>query len=94
MPKPVSLSEHNKPDACAALAAARGEAPGSSAGGEQPKFTTYAETPAGPRHLIVKFSEREPSPVTERWRDLLLNAHRRAGLPATQSCRKIQYFIA
>lgn len=54
---------------------ARGEIPGSSAGGEQPKFVTYAITPDGPRHLIVKFSLPEDNPVTLRWRDLLLAEH-------------------
>jgi hypothetical protein len=54
---------------------ARGEIPGSSAGGEQPKFVTYAETPDGPRHVIVKFTLPEDNPVTERWRDLLLAEH-------------------
>jgi len=90
MPAPEPLAEEQKPTAYAALAlaAADGDAPGSSAGGEQPKFTTYAMTPNGPKHLIVKFSEREPGPVTERWRDLLLAEHlalttlREAGIPA------------
>ena len=58
-----------------AVEASRGETPGSSAGGEQPKFLAYAETAAGARHVIVKFSVREDNPVTERWRDLLLAEH-------------------
>lgn len=45
----------------------RGEIPGSSAGGEQPKFTAYAMTPSGARHVIVKFSELDENPITERW---------------------------
>lgn len=71
--------------------AAQGEVPGSFAGGEQPKFVAYAVTPNGPQHLIVKFSERETGPVTERWRDLLLAEHlalttlRDAGVPAAQT---------
>ena len=71
--------------------AASGETPGSSAGGEQPKFTTYAMTPEGPRHVIVKFSETEAGPVSERWRDLLLAEHlalqtlRDAGISAARS---------
>lgn len=55
--------------------AAQGERPGSSAGGEQPKFTTYAATEFGARHVLVKFSEAQDSPVSERWRDLLLIEH-------------------
>lgn len=74
-----------------AIEAARGEKPGSSAGGEQPKFTTFAITSDGPRHVIVKFSEMEESPVSERWRDLLLAEHlaldtlREAGIPAAKT---------
>jgi hypothetical protein len=42
--------------------------PGSSPGGEQPKFTAYGEE-AG--HVIVKFSPAGESPEAQRWRDLL-----------------------
>lgn len=55
--------------------AIQGDAPVSSAGGEQPKFTVYAETPDGARHLLVKFSLPDLNPITERWRDLLLAEH-------------------
>lgn len=74
-----------------ALAAARGGIPGSSAAGEQPKFTAYAITPDGPRHVIVKFSESEESAISERWRDLLLAEHialdtlGQAGIAATKT---------
>jgi hypothetical protein len=54
-----------------ALAAGAGEVPGSSAGGEQPKFCTY--TARG--HVLVKFSAPDDNPVSERWRDLLLAEH-------------------
>jgi DNA-binding transcriptional ArsR family regulator len=47
----------------------------SSAGGEQPKFTAYAETRFGLRHVIVKFSVLDDNPVSQRWRDLLLSEH-------------------
>jgi hypothetical protein len=47
----------------------------SSAGGEQPKFTVFADTPGGARHLLVKFSLPDANPITERWRDLLLAEH-------------------
>jgi len=71
------IAETEKPDAYIRLAAesARGELPGSSAGGEQPKFVIYAETPAGTRHVIVKFTEADDNPISERWRDLLLAEH-------------------
>lgn len=54
-----------------ALAAAAGEAPGSSAGGEQPKFCTWTER----GHVLVKFSAPDDNAVSERWRDLLLAEH-------------------
>lgn len=54
-----------------ALAAGAGEVPGSSAGGEQPKFCTYTER----GHVLVKFSAPDNNPVSERWRDLLLAEH-------------------
>jgi hypothetical protein len=90
-PAPEPVTEAQKAEAYIRLAgeAARGETPGSSAGGEQPKFTALAMTPGGATHVIVKFSEPENSPVSERWRDLLLAEHlaletlREAGVPAS-----------
>jgi hypothetical protein len=70
---------------------ASGELPGSSAGGEQPKFTATTLTPLGIQHVIVKFTEPEQSAVSERWRDLLLAEHlaltvlREAGIPAART---------
>ena len=92
-PVPDPITEEQKAEEYARLAqeAARGETAGSSAGGEQPKFTAYAMTPDGPRHVIVKFSELEEGPVSERWRDLLLAEHlaldtlREAGIPASKT---------
>jgi len=43
----------------------------SSAAGEQPKFCAFS--PAG--HVLVKFTAAEVSPVSTRWRDLLLAEH-------------------
>jgi serine/threonine protein kinase HipA of HipAB toxin-antitoxin module len=91
LPVPVAVAQKAEAYCQLALDAADGELPGSSAGGEQPKFTVYAETPAGPRHLLVKFSEAQDSPVSERWRDLLLAEHlaletlRAAGIAAAQT---------
>ncbi|MBE0645537.1 MAG: type II toxin-antitoxin system HipA family toxin YjjJ [Bacteroidetes bacterium] len=65
-----------------------GEMPGSSAGGEQPKFTAWRET-AG--HLIVKFSSAGNNPEALRWRDLLRAEHhaqsalRGHGFPAAET---------
>lgn len=64
--------------------AMRGTHPGSSAGGEQPKFCTLT---AG-RHVIVKFSPAGDAPADQRLRDLLVCEHlalhtlAQAGLPA------------
>lgn len=85
-PSPIALAGKAKAYAALALAASRGEHAGSSAGGEQPKFTAYAQLDGGehlagevqgaaPAHVIVKFSSAVPSPVSARWRDLLLAEH-------------------
>ncbi len=64
-----------------------GSVPGSSAGGEQPKFTAFA--PAG--HVMVKFSPHRDGPETTRWRDILIAEHhagqmlRETGLEAADS---------
>lgn len=70
MPEPTPVERATAYPALA-LAAGAGEAPGSSAGGEQPKFCTYTER----GHVLVKFSAPDANPVSERWRDLLLAEH-------------------
>ncbi|ATA22474.1 type II toxin-antitoxin system HipA family toxin YjjJ [Gibbsiella quercinecans] len=70
MPEPTPVERATTYPALA-LAAGAGEAPGSSAGGEQPKFCTYTER----GHVLVKFSAPDDNPVSERWRDLLLAEH-------------------
>jgi hypothetical protein len=55
------------PDMAEALL--RGEPAGSSAGGEQPKFTCFSEDH---RHVIVKFSPPLDAPAGRRWGDLLV----------------------
>ncbi len=90
-PIPNPIIERQKGEEYVRLAAAYGEIPGSSAGGEQPKFTAYAMTPDGPRYVIVKFSELTEESVSERWRDLLLAEHlaletlREADIPAAKT---------
>lgn len=58
-------------------AAMAGEIFGSSAAGEQPKFTTCIEDGDGRlRHVLIKFTERTPgNPVAQRWADLLVAEH-------------------
>lgn len=74
-PSPIRVNDKAAAYAALARHAAQGDTPGSSAGGEQPKFTAFAQTRSGPCHVIVKFTEYEESPVSERWRDLLLAEH-------------------
>lgn len=48
----------------------QGAIPGSSAGGEQPKFTGYCSDCSS--HVIVKFSPKGSDAVSRRWRDILI----------------------
>ncbi|SLM32153.1 HipA domain protein [Desulfamplus magnetovallimortis] len=50
-----------------------GEVPGSSAGGEQPKFAVYCKECLS--HVIVKFSPTEKNEIAERWRDILISEY-------------------
>ncbi len=73
-------------------AAMQGGLPGSSAGGEQPKFCTVHSG----RHVLVKFSPASDSTVSQRVRDLLVCEHlalqtlAQAGRPAATT----QIFLA
>ncbi|MBI5511630.1 MAG: type II toxin-antitoxin system HipA family toxin YjjJ [Deltaproteobacteria bacterium] len=64
--------------------------PGSSAGGEQPKFATLVRA-ASSRHVLVKSSPARGTAVGDRWADLLVAEHlahgvlQAAGLPAAKS---------
>jgi hypothetical protein len=93
-PAPQALAAAERAAAYVRLSdeASRGELPGSSAGGEQPKFMAYAESGKGvPRHVLVKFSVPGDHVVSRRWRDLLLAEHhalqalREAGVAAAQT---------
>jgi len=57
-----------------ARAAMDGDVAGSSAGGEQAKFTAFVDDGVGARHVIVKFAERS-SENGARWADLLVAEH-------------------
>jgi hypothetical protein len=69
-----------------ASAAIAGEPPGSSAGGERPKFGAYVDR----RYLLVKFAAGD-DPATRRWKDLLhlealaLETLREGGVPAVDA---------
>lgn len=67
-PPPVPVDRAQYP--ARAEAAERGDLPGSSAGGEQPKFVAFTD-----RHVLVKFSSPADNPVSRRWCDLLAAEH-------------------
>lgn len=89
--EPIDMADKAVVFAERARQAGSGDLPGTSAGGEQPKFTACVATPAGPRHVLVKFTVREDHAVAERWRDLLLCEHlalaalREAGIDAART---------
>ena len=66
--KPDVVTAHDYP----ALAdrVMNGVIPGSSAGGERPKFTAYCGERSA--HVIVKFSPLGDNEVARRWRDILI----------------------
>lgn len=72
-------------------AAISGEWPGSSAAGEQPKFTACIEDGGSFRHVIVKFSGKSGRPEDSRWSDLLVAEHMaadilsKAGIPSAKT---------
>ena len=69
----------------------QGGLPGSSAHGENPKFTALLRDASGVRHVLVKFSPPTDTDVGRRWADLLIAEHhahevlRVAGFPAATS---------
>ena len=73
-PKPVPVSDEDYPALADGVMA--GAVPGSSAGGEQPKFTAY--NGQGASHVIVKFSPREDHDLAKRWRDILITEYHAA----------------
>ncbi|HEY0954629.1 MAG TPA: type II toxin-antitoxin system HipA family toxin YjjJ [Roseateles sp.] len=87
---PAPLGPDELPAAYAELAAQamEGALPGSSAGGEFPKFTAARElagmvTP----HCVVKFSGADDSATVQRWRDLLVCEHLAAQALGEQAAR-------
>jgi hypothetical protein len=91
---PDAIPEDERAGRYGALAAAAlaGDVVGSSAGGEQPKFTAVvAAADSKIRRVIVKFSESMDTPSGRRWADLLISEHlaaqqlARSGVPAAAS---------
>ena len=84
---PVAIDDAEYPRM--AEKAMRGEVPGSSAGGEQPKFTAFSAQSAS--HVIVKFSPPGDTEISRRWRDILITEYhaietlRGQGLPVAKT---------
>ncbi len=72
--KPAAIPDKKYPELADSVMS--GVIPGSSAGGEQPKFTAFnAESLS---HVIVKFSPRGNNDLARRWRDILLTEYHAA----------------
>ncbi len=67
--KTTSTNRRSYPDL--ANLALEGQPVGSSAGGEQPKFSAFVDG----KYKIIKFSPHSNSPIDKRWRDLLICEH-------------------
>lgn len=66
--KPIAHASEDYP--LLAENAIGGDMAGSSAGGEQPKFTAYCKERSS--HVIVKFSPKGDDATAARWRDILI----------------------
>lgn len=69
--KPVITSATDYPELANSVMS--GVIPGSSAGGEQPKFTAFCGERSA--HVIVKFSPKGDDAVARRWRDILITEY-------------------
>ena len=67
--KPVATPDKDYP--ALADSVMSGVLPGSSAGGEQPKFTAFSAKSSS--HVIVKFSPKGDNDLARRWSDILLS---------------------
>jgi len=72
--KPVIAPDDDYP--ALADSVMNGVIPGSSAGGEQPKFTTFSGHHSA--HVIVKFSPKGNNDIARRWRDILITEYHAA----------------
>jgi len=80
--KPVINSEEDYPELADSVM--NGVIPGSSAGGEQPKFTAFCG--ARSAHVIVKFSPPGDNAAARRWRDILITEYY-----ATEAIHNIEF---
>lgn len=88
---PIQEGEKAELYARMAQAAMDGDPAGSSAGGEQPKFTAMVHHNDGIEHVLVKFSSSVDTVEGRRWADLLICEHhalmivQENGIRATQT---------
>jgi hypothetical protein len=74
-PTCIALRERENQYPRLADSAIAGTPPGSSAGGEHPKFTAEIGNRNHARHVLVKFSPIRTDRVSQRWSDLLVAEH-------------------
>ncbi|MDY0220112.1 MAG: type II toxin-antitoxin system HipA family toxin YjjJ [Desulfobacterium sp.] len=72
--QPAAFSEKDYPEIANRVMS--GELAGSSAGGEQPKFTVFNRDTQS--HVIVKFSPQGENEIATRWRDVLITEYHAA----------------
>ena len=69
--KPVIVTVDDYPELADSVMS--GVVPGSSAGGEHPKFTAFCGERSA--HVIVKFSPKGDNEISRRWRDILITEY-------------------
>jgi hypothetical protein len=62
----------------------KGDIPGSSAGGKQPKFTAFNQEYNS--HVIVKFSPKDDTGIAIRWRDIFITEYHAARIINENIC--------
>ena len=91
LPTPIREEEINQAYLRLAQEAVDGQPAGSSAGGEQPKFTAIVQRLGTARNVLVKFSPPVSTEEGRRWADLLICEHhalqviQNSGISAAQS---------
>jgi len=88
----IDLSERAAEYPKLADKAIEGEPAGSSAGGEQPKFTAIIDD-GGIHHVLVKFSPRMDTEEGQRWADLLICESIAAGIITASGIRAADSLI-
>lgn len=68
---PIAVPDEDYPELADSVMS--GMIPGSSAGGEQPKFTAFSRRRSA--HVIVKFSPKGDSDIAKRWKDILITEY-------------------